>query len=454
MTALGKAFHAPAARLALLEDLGPGDQPGTVLPAHIQRDVIDTEVTLLNTGVCTWKVTLNNAFTATALERYEAAQDHVTIGADEPEIDGRQGVWPRFKYNDLSRLTPGKRLRIDMRYLGDSGEAGGPAFESSSGWIPMISGPITDVQFAFYGSGASPATVTILGQDDLSRLTDAEERRHAFGRAAELTHVRRVLARAEYPLREIAMRDVTHPDFVTNDSNGVNETIQAGQTFLAFIQKLADRLDYEIFLAFARPDDPASPLEFHFEPWRSRRAPVGSETHVIELGKNLLEFTPSIKVLDQYSRVTVRGRHRDPQLPREVRGEATHAILAGELHAVGGETLRTGPEVRDHFFPGRENRFTIANQSNLDEERASEMARSVIRKKARELFTVEMTTLGLPRLRPGRHVELRGMRKPFDGFFYVTKTVHTLNEQGYRTRITGQRPGLELPAAASAAAAA
>jgi hypothetical protein len=37
------------------------------------------------------------------------------------------------------------------------------------------------------------------------------------------------------------------------------------------------------------------------------------------------------------------------------------------------------------------------------------------------------------------------MRAPFDGFYYVTKTVHTIGTDGYRTKITASRPGMEFP---------
>jgi hypothetical protein len=37
------------------------------------------------------------------------------------------------------------------------------------------------------------------------------------------------------------------------------------------------------------------------------------------------------------------------------------------------------------------------------------------------------------------------MRPPFDGFYYVTRTVHTLGGDGYRTRITAARPGMPAP---------
>jgi len=142
----------------------------------------------------------------------------------------------------------------------------------------------------------------------------------------------------------------------------------------------------------------------------------------------------------------VKGRHRDPLLAKEVTGKATHTILSDELHVDPGldGTLKSGPEVREQFFNGRANKFTAPNGSNLDEVRADWAAKAIIRKKGRELFTIDATTIGVPRIRPGNHVEIRGMRAPFDGFYYITKTVHTFGSDGYRTKITAARPGMEL----------
>jgi hypothetical protein len=272
--------------------------------------------------------------------------------------------------------------------------------------------------------------------------------------------VKQALAKVDYPL-SIAAPLVDYPDFVTDDGQGIQEALAAGQSVLEFIQKLAERLDFEVFLEFAltdkppprMPPGPPPPLKFHFEPYRGRAKPVESLRPIFRLDRerNLLDFNPTIKVADQYSSVKVKGRHRDPLLAKEVRGEATHTVLSDELHvdpSLDGP-LKSGPEVREKFFRERTSKFTVQNQSNLDDVRADWSAKAAIRKKARELFTIDATTIGVPRIRPGNHVEIRGMRPPFDGFYYVTKTVHTLGTDGYRTKITASRPGMELPPYAS-----
>lgn len=452
----GRAYFVPGIRIARLEPrLSPGEQ-GTLLPQDVIYDVLRVEVNRVATGASQYSVTFNNWYAATGTDRAEhgsagappspSARGLGSPAAEHELVQGRNPTWPRFKYNDFFLVRFGDRLRIDMRYWPDAAEHADAATTSAQSWVPMISGPVTDMRFSFAtGQGAQ---VTVSGTDDLSILQDKNHKRFEMNHLAEVSIVKKVLQKANFPLTSVADPLVEYPPFVTDDGQGLHEALQDGQSYLDYIQKLAERLDFEVFLEFSDVTNPTSALAFHFEPCRSRSPVTGAARDLFTLWRerNLLEFNPTIKVADQYSSVIVKGRHRDPQIPEEVTGEATHDILSDELQTGPGDgPLSSGPKVREFFFPGRENKFTVPNQSNMDEVRAAWNAKAVIRKKARELFTIEGTTIGLPRLRPGNHVEIRGMRPPFDGFFYVTKTTHTFGTDGLRTKLTAQRPGMELP---------
>ena len=444
----GRTYFVPAVRVVKLsEAIQPAGEEGTPLPADVLYDIIRVEVSRVNTGMSQYTITLNNWYTGTGTDR--ASWNSDTRASDaafrRERFVGGNPVWPRFKYNDLFQLKFGDRLRIDMRYWPDPAEGADATTATTQNWVPMVSGPITDMRFSF--ATDQGAQLTVSGEDDLSILKDKLDKRIEMDRRAEVNIVKQALQRANYPLRDIATALVKYEPFVTDDNQGLQEALQAGQSYLEFIQKLADRLDFEVFLEFADLV-PSSPLEFHFEPWRSRAKPNPELAHIYRLHReaNLLEFTPTINVVGQYSEVEVRGRHRDPLLPHEVKGSGTHKIIDDELHPRRPETpLLSGPEVREKLFQGRRNKFTIPNQSNMDDVRADWYAKVVIRKKARELFTVEGSTLGDPRFRPGHHAEIRGMGAPFDGFFYVTKTTHTLGADGLRTRFTASRSGMEYP---------
>lgn len=437
----GTTYFAPGVRLVKLHALQGEPNRGTPVPADVQADVLRVEVTRVHTGGSQYTITLNNWYTTTAADR----RDPDPLGAREVRVRDLPR-WPRYKYNDFALLAFGNRLRIDMGYWPDPAPGLDAAAVAAQNWVPMVAGPITDMKFTF--SSGEGGQVTISGEDDLSRLKDKVEKRVELGRHSERNLVLRALAQAEFPLDDLAAPRVAWPAFATDESHGIDESIQDGQSCLDFLQKLADRLDFEVFLEFADLTDPGSPLAFHFEPARSRLPPDRTlrDIFVLRRETNLIDFSPTIKVVDQYSHVTIKGRHRDRNRPERVDRTALASILDDELHGAPEDPpLKAGPEVRERFFPGRPNPFTDSNQTNTDPERAEWQAQAVLRRKARELLTISATTLGLPRLRPGGHVEIRGFRPPFDGFYYVTQTVHTYGTDGLRTKFTARRPGMPLP---------
>jgi phage protein D len=72
-------------------------------------------------------------------------------------------------------------------------------------------------------------------------------------------------------------------------------------------------------------------------------------------------------------------------------------------------------------------------------------AKRLLRERAREFLTAEGSTIGFPKIRPGIHLNISGLRAPFDGLYYVTRATHTLDERGYRTGFSVRRPGMLPP---------
>jgi hypothetical protein len=437
----GMTYFVPGVRIKKLgPQLRQGAEPGDDLP-YVAPDIARVEVTRVNTGAAQFSITLNNWYDSLPADRRDGLRE------DELYRNGKP-LWPRYKYNNLVRLAFGDRLRVDMRYWPDPAPGLDAAVTSAQNWVPMVAGPITDMHFSF--SVSEGAQVTISGEDDLSQLKDKTDDRTEFKKVSEKQIVLKMLAKANYPLQEIAPSQVAWPAFAEDDSRGLSESLQDGQSYLEFLQKLADHLDFEIFLEFADLTDPGSGVTFHFEPARSRLPPDNTlrNIYVLRREQNLLDFAPTIKVIDQYTELVVKGRHRDRKKPERVVQAADPSVLADELHidpGQGDKPLLSGPQIRLKYFPGRKNKAQLPNQTNLDDERGRQLAESMLRKKAREFMTIDGTTIGLPRLRPGNHVEIRGMRPPFDGFYYVTKTVHSYGTDGLRTKFTARRPGMPEP---------
>ncbi|KYF79080.1 phage late control D family protein [Sorangium sp. So ce394] len=446
-------FYAPRARLVDADsELVIGGGRGGSSTSDPALDLISARVTLVNTGVGQLQVVLNNQVFGTG--------------------DDGLPVVPPWLYNGLDRLRFGQRVRLDLCY-GDQP------------WTKMIVAQINDMQFSFPSGGG--AQVTITGEDLLClyKRKPAADQRYPAGQSEEQI-VRDVVeraggapafagtavvdgARGDDGWRELRGPLVAWPS-ITEELPSV--THQKSQTYLQFLQSIADRLDYEIFVDFAKnylprdqpgerpqaqtegtgPVDPApNEVLLHFEPARSRLG-GGVPGFVVELawGFNLLEFTPKLKVWDLVTAVSVKGR--SPATVDRVAHQIddaseVDAIVTADMGRLPNEpSLVPATALRREFFADVPSEAPLeVDFTNLGPQRARLMAEAKLREKARELITVEASTLGFPSIRAGIHVNITGFYAPFDGLYYVTKAVHSFDSGGYRTQLSLRRPGLQPP---------
>ncbi len=398
----GSSQFAPQARFVDLQSgtvLGTG-MAGSAPADRLDSDMLSVQVTQVATGVSQLSATFNN-------QRF---------------VNGSP-AFPPWKYNNLDTLRFGKTVRVDLRYGADP-------------WVPMIVARVTDVKFAFPNSGG--AKITLKGEDLLSVLKCKDERDKRYRNDFEDDIVADVLQRsgarlaagsalAHLPRFDEGLRSVTH---------------QKSQTYLKFIQSLAERLDYEVFVAFSDNENPDSEIAFHFEATRSL---LLGDVFSLRWGRDILEFNPTFKVWEQFTSAVARGRH--PRNRQRIEETAAARAIEADLHQEEGNAAPLNAiAARERFFEGHDcGNVEPVDVANLDSGRARRKAEAVLRKRAREFLTVEGKTIGSPALRPGMHMSIAGMSAPFDGLYYVTKTVHTLDNSGYRTGFSLRRPGMLPP---------
>ncbi|MEZ4399292.1 MAG: hypothetical protein R3B06_04690 [Kofleriaceae bacterium] len=464
MTSFETALYAPQVRLI---DLATGKIIGATrgsptASAAIAPDVVSAKVTLTNTGVGQVQLTLNN-------QRFIA-------GINQP---------PVWKYNGfrkpidrgaeladgLGDLGFGQLIRVDFRY-GDGT------------WIKMIVAQVNDLKFSFPASGG--AQVQVIGEDLLCRFKVKPSQDHPYSNKQEEELVDASIA---HVFAGVGDRPGLAPGSVTAAQQGRTQPLrsvrhQKATTYFQFITDLAERLNFELFMEFkdvraartsARTVDVAggpvtlaSELQVHFEQARSQRGPRGErragtdlagEDELAELhyqlrwGKNLIEFTPTFKVYDMPTQAEAFGTNHGARARSSQRLTPTEltSLMTAELPASDsypGVTPRHAVDARRDYFgdtgAGAENNQSTAG-SNLDGPRLKLKAGAEFLKKVREFMTADGQTLGLPRLRPGQYLDIVGLRPPFDGYYYVTRTVHSLDSSGYKTQFTVRRPGMLPP---------
>jgi len=70
---------------------------------------------------------------------------------------------------------------------------------------------------------------------------------------------------------------------------------------------------------------------------------------------------------------------------------------------------------------------------------ARERALAILNGSQHEFVKCEATTVGLPDLRAGLHVEILNVGARFSGRYFITESEHTINDNGYITKFKAQR---------------
>lgn len=193
---------------------------------------------------------------------------------------------------------------------------------------------------------------------------------------------------------------------------------------ILFLMERARARGYQVILRESEELDPAgnAQQEVYFGPTELEN----DVTYVLEWGKTLSTFHPTYSNARQLYAVKVCGWDRTAKTRIEER-----------------KTLDdlSDPPNRDHI--------AVARVANREEVITSPPARTVQEAQTRaeqalrgnHLAMVEASgsCVGLPDLRAGKLLHIRGTGRHFDGIYTVLTASHVLNDQGYRTSFTARR---------------
>ena len=288
--------------------------------------------------------------------------------------DGLDMKTQEFKWLDNPLFREKKKVAIKMGYSGN-------LFE-------MIVGKITAIESDFF-SGETP-TITIRG-DDLA--------------VYELTG----------PTRERAFIDMKYSEIVKTiagdiglnaivDPTGKYEPVlrkKNEESYLVFIEeKLRKKVGFEFkvegkTLYFIKPGDEKK------------------ELFTLKLGKDLISFNPVLRTSESVTMVEVRAHNpNNPNKP-----------FVGKAGVESTEKLETGKKV-------------ISNVIVTSDEQAQKYADAELQKAGNGMTTGTGDCIGIPGLRKGVNINLEGMGKLFSGSYYVIKTTHTIDNNGYKTQFS------------------
>lgn len=148
------------------------------------------------------------------------------------------------------------------------------------------------------------------------------------------------------------------------------------------------------------------------------------EAVVLEWGKNLSSFTPRLSSAGLAGMQVVRGYNE------ELAQTIVAFAMAVDLD-LDNMVERLGSSARDMLLSLGKN--VVRNQPVESPIDAMVLAKSLLQDILEGLYEGSGSCVGLPELKAGQMIEVRGVGKRFSGMYRLRKVTHTIGDNGYRT---------------------
>src|SRR5262245_14798361 len=283
------------------------------------------------------------------------------------ELNNWDDVNLKFKHSDSKEFTLGSRVSVRIGY--------------ADKLLTVATGTVSTLAPKF-PDGASP-TVSVTGVDGMLRLKESKP-------TAEKDKI--FLNMADWQIAErIAQRNKLR--IVTTKEGPVHDrVVQKNQTDAQFLMERAKRLDFECYilpdprtgeeiLYFIKPTDGRDGRSIRlfrlaYQPGLS----TGPTAQPADLVPNLIDFTPTLTVSKQVSKLTVRGW--DPRTKEPIEFTATAENLPAGQNSADGES---GPQAADSAAGGRQEVVVDAPVTSREEDQR--LAISLLAERSYEFIT-------------------------------------------------------------------
>lgn len=290
-----------------------------------------------------------------------------------------------LRFTDSALFDVGKDVEIYMGYVGDM--------------QPMMLGEITAVNPSFPQSGAPMLTIT--GYDKSHRMRHNNPERFTFKYLNDSVIV-----------AQIAAENLLVP-IVDPAPMPPRESVQQTGNDWAFLKELADRNFFQVYVSWDK-------LYFRFPRPQT-------EMVVLDWGKNLSSYSPRLSTSGQFGIQVIRGY--DYKLAQKIVTILPAISLGSDLDDI---VERLGSSFIDQLVSF--GRSVIRDQQVENYIDASKLAKSILMQLLQGLYEGSGTCIGIPNLRAGNMVEIRGIGKRFSGKYTLSKVTHTINGSGYQTQ--------------------
>jgi phage protein D len=330
-----------------------------------------------------------------------------------------------FKYSDAHTFDPGQEVELFMGYYRNGND------ELRS----MLIGSISTLSPNFPASGGPTLTVTGLNLFDRFRKSQMTR---PFLKATDTEIAQVLVQKITEELNQDAsimpkLQFQIDPDDVRNNKKKekpLDYLLVNNQYPIYFLMERARRIGYELTLE----DISTGLVTFGYGPTSGVKNP----TYVLEWGKTLISLQPNLQMTNQVSQVTVKGWN--PGDKAKFEATITRAQLAAKAPGIVNPS-DLGVQDAGMAQKGE----IVVNRPIQSQDEANDLAQNTLVQIGQTLVEAKGKTIGLPDLRAGVKVQIKGLGARFSGppggtpFSYlITATTHTIGESGYTTDFTAR----------------
>jgi phage protein D len=371
---------------------------GADLPQNVLRDVLQLTYKDNIKEIDSFEMTVNNWDPATNDFKYAGSALETLQSLLWPTMLG-----PRFRLFEPCD----KQVEIRMGYTGEL--------------TVMMTGNFTTMEPNFTSGGAP--TLTVRGLNVLHQLR-RKQYTYAWLKLTDSEIAENLATLRDNGRKRFPLPIVVNPPTGDKKEQSIPIVSQKQQYDIDFLFSRARQRGYVVYVQEA---DKVRPKQLYFGPPDADVPGQRQVTFRLEWGKSLIDFKPALTTANQVRSVTVNGWDRTRRKPIS----ATVTLDDRRLNR-----NRDLHKLLDRCDPREE---VVVEEPVFNTTQADKRALALLQERQREMVKATGTTVGLPDLRAGQRIEIRGLGLRFSGTYFVTETTHTIGAAGYTTRFGARR---------------
>ena len=396
----GRDFYVPAFEVKI----GPAGSPGAgkPLPKETLRDIMEVRYVDTVGQFDTFELTVNNW---DALKR------------DFKYTGPAKGTSDPTRREQL--FDPGQEVELWMGYFK-------PPKGGQGALRLMLTGVITKVAPSFPAAGVP--TLKVSGVNSLARLIKKQETHVYKEKLRDSDIAMEVDKRGNLTFNNVKIPVETNKEARAKEPEHPDKVTQKNQYDVLFLLQLAHRNGYDLVLRGEEKNGQYK-QSLYFGP--STQKPP--QTFLVEWGKSLVQFNPTMKTMKQVNELTVCGW--DAMKKEEIKV----TVSRKDLDTKGLKDEERLYRIEQGFSEKAE---VVVDRPFRNAAEAKTFALGQLSDISKNLVTTHGSTLGTTGIRAGQKIEVQGVGRTFNGPYFITSSTHVIGAGGYLTEFDAR---LEVP---------